>query len=72
MEIVNAVTKVDTTIKPTFVDPVCDLFSNQAYFEMRIEGRFQQSLSFLKFPLDNHNLVVEIEVISEISHQFIG
>ncbi len=62
IEVQNNAQRVDLTSKPTFVEPVCDLFPGLAYWELRVEGLFQQQLNFIKFPLDSHDLIISVEV----------
>jgi len=59
MQFVNVIQQPAVT--PTYQVPVCTIFPNQAYWELRVQGTFQQQYTFHQFPLDCHNVNYQIE-----------
>jgi len=51
----------DLYIQPTSAFPRCDIFTGEAYWEVRIQGTYNQFYNFVQYPLDNHYLEFQFE-----------
>jgi len=45
----------------TYMYPQCNIFTGEAYWEVRLQGTYNQFYNFVQYPLDNHYLEFQFE-----------